>query len=258
MRRATALLLSVATVAACQPKAPDSATAPASPAAATAPSATDHATTDLPAMSGVQTVMGPVLEQLAAPPYTYLRIKGAAGDVWAAVPEAKVTTGDIVTVYISMEMNKFESKTLKRTFEQVYFGDLTPPPAAASAATVVPTTGSPKAEAINVGKVAKATGADARTVAEVWAQKAALVGKTVTVRGVVAKYNENVMGKNWIHLQDGSGDPKLSTNDLTFTSLDGAAVGATIVVRGTVHLDKDFGAGYKYAVIVEDAKVLKP
>ena len=109
-----------------------------------------------------------------------------------------------------------------------------------------------------VGTVEKASGADARTVAETWAQKAALVGKTVVIRGTVVKYNENVMGKNWIHLQDGSGTVALGNNDITVTSLDGAAKGATITIKGTVRTNKDFGAGYSYAVIVEDAKVLKP
>lgn len=103
----------------------------------------------------------------------------------------------------------------------------------------------------------KASGADARTVAELWAQKANLAGKSVSIRGVVVKYNEGVMGKNWIHLQDGSGDSKAGTHDITVTSLDGAAMNATITVTGTVRTNKDFGAGYNYALIIEDAKVVK-
>jgi VCBS repeat-containing protein len=65
------------------------------------------------------------------------------------------------------------------------------------------------------------------------------------------------MGKNWIHLQDGSGDAKQGTNDITVTSLDGAARGETITIKGIVRTNKDFGAGYSYAVIVEDAKVVR-
>ena len=169
-----------------------------------------------------------------------------------------------MTVYNAMLMTKFESKTLKRTFDEVYFGTLTAAGAAAGAtagatpgASAGQGVGTPPVVQANVGKVQKATGADARTVAEVWVQKAALVGKTVTIRGTVVKYNDGVMGKNWIHLQDGSGDAKLGTNDITVTSLDGAAKGQTITITGTVRTDKDFGAGYMYAVIVEDAKVVK-
>ena len=156
-----------------------------------------------------------------------------------------------------MLMTNFESKTLKRTFDEVYFGTLTAADAAAGVAAASQGAGTPPVVQANVGKVEKATGADARTVAEVWVQKAALVGKTVTIRGTVVKYNDGVMGKNWIHLQDGSGDAKLGTNDITVTSLDGAAKGQTITITGTVRADKDFGAGYAYAIIVENAKVVK-
>ena len=65
-------------------------------------------------------------------------------------------------------------------------------------------------------------------------------------------------GRNWIHLQDGSGDATKGTNDITVTSMDGVAMGATVKITGTVHINKDFGAGYSYAIIVEDAKVAKP
>ena len=71
------------------------------------------------------------------------------------------------------------------------------------------------------------------------------------------KYNPGVMGKNWIHLQDGSGDAAKGTHDITITAMDGAALNATITVTGVVHLDKNFGAGYSYPMIIEDAKVAK-
>ena len=79
----------------------------------------------------------------------------------------------------------------------------------------------------------------------------------MTIRGKVVKYNEGVMGKNWIHLQDGSGDAGQGTNDLTVTSLDAASVSETVTITGTVRTNKDFGSGYVYRVIVEDAKVAK-
>ena len=102
--------------------------------------------------------------------------------------------------------------------------------------------------------VAKATGSNARTIAETWAQASALEGKSVTIHGKVVKYNEGVMGKNWIHLQDGSGDVGQGTNDLTVTSTDATSVGETVSIAGTVHTNRDFGSGYVYRVIVEDAQ----
>ncbi|MDP1833068.1 MAG: hypothetical protein Q8K67_13495 [Geothrix sp.] len=207
----------------------------------------------------VEGISGKVLERLEASPYCYLRLKTAKGEVWAAIPEAKVEKGTEVTIVNPMLMSNFESKTLNRTFSEVYFGTLaTPGTTAAPAPTGNPHAGvTMAASPVEVGKVDKATGGDARTIAEVWAQKGGLKEKTVTIRGKVVKYNPGVMGKNWIHLQDGSGETGKGTHDITVTSQDPAAKGDVVTIKGTVRLDKDFGAGYTYALIVEDAKVMK-
>jgi hypothetical protein len=209
-------------------------------------------TTPVAAASGLS---GKLLERIDASPYSYLRIQSAAGEVWAAVPETKLEKGADVTVANPMLMTNFESKTLNRKFAQIYFGNLGPAAGAASPAMPAPAA---KTEApIVVGKIEKATGADARTIAEAYAQKGGLKGKTVTIRGMVVKYNGGILGKNWLHLQDGSGDAKSGNNDITITTKDEVAKGQTVTVQGVLNLDKDFGSGYAYSVIVEDAKVVK-
>jgi hypothetical protein len=104
-------------------------------------------------------------------------------------------------------------------------------------------------------RVEKASGADARTIAEVYGQRTALKEKGVTVRGKVVKFNEGIMGRNWVHLRDGTGTDK--TNDLTVTTDAKVAVGDVVVVKGTVRVDRDVGTGNTYPVIVEDARVVK-
>jgi hypothetical protein len=246
MRRTLSLLVLTATVTGCGPKTAGSENVP--PGAASSNAATD----------ATDALTGPVLEQLAASPYLYLRIKTSKGDVWAAVPETAIENGTVVTVANSMLMTNFESTSLKRTFEEVYFGDLASGGTAMAAAGSNPHAGVSQAVApISVGQVAKAAGADARAVAELWEQKTDLEGKSVTVRGVVVKVNNGVMGRNWIHLQDGSGDAASGTNDITVTSMDQAVKGETVTVKGTVRTNKDFGSGYLYAVLVEDAKIVK-
>jgi len=106
-------------------------------------------------------------------------------------------------------------------------------------------------------KVAKAKGANAYTVAEVIAQAEKLKDKPVVISGKVVKYNGSIMGKNWVHLQDGSGNAGAGTHDLLVTSAAVAKVGDVVTVAGTVRTDKDFGAGYSYKVLIEDA-TLKP
>ena len=93
------------------------------------------------------------------------------------------------------------------------------------------------------------------TVAELYAAKSGLVGSTTTVRGKVVKYNAGIMGKNWIHVQDGTGEPGAKTHDLLVTTNDTAKVGDVITVSGTVSVDKDFGAGYEYDLLLENASV---
>jgi hypothetical protein len=105
-------------------------------------------------------------------------------------------------------------------------------------------------------KVPKAAGKDARTVAELFAQREALKDRTVTVRGKVVKFTAGVMGKNWIHLRDGSGTQG-KDNDVTVTTQDPAAKGDVVVVQGKVALDQNIGMGTPYPIIIQDAKVTK-
>jgi hypothetical protein len=90
-------------------------------------------------------------------------------------------------------------------------------------------------------------------VADIWANRKSLDGKTVTVRGKVVKFNGGIMGRNWMHIQDGTGKPAEGTHDITVTTDAQAKVGDVVTVTGTVAIDKDFTAGYKYGVIVEGA-----
>lgn len=206
-----------------------------------------------------RSLTGTVVEAIPASAYLYLRLKTSKGEVWAAVDGGAAQAGSEVTVANGMLMKDFKSTTLDRTFSEIYFGTLVP----SGGSAIAPGTANPHAGAapsvgrVNVNTVDRATGGDARTVAETWAQRVKLEGKTVTLRGVVVKVNEGVMGKNWIHLQDGSGDVSQGNFDMTVTTLDAATAGDTITVTGTVRTNRDVGAGYVYAVLVEDAKVVK-
>jgi hypothetical protein len=135
-----------------------------------------------------------------------------------------------------------------------------PAPEAASAAPAAgppmavthPTPAAAPGTEVDLTGIARADGG--KTVAELFAEKDTLAGTPVTVRGKVVKTNAMIMDKNWLHVRDGSGAE--GTNDLTVTtSAELPQVGATVVVTGQVALDKDFGMGYLYPVILEDAQV---
>ncbi|HZY04510.1 MAG TPA: nucleotide-binding protein [Anaeromyxobacteraceae bacterium] len=220
-------------------------------------------------------IKGKVVERIDAAPYSYIRLTTAKGEIWAAVPQTNVANGTEVTVEGPMPMDGWESKTLNRKFEKLVFGTLAGQPrmgatgAGPAAQPAMPPGMPPGAAApglaaqhaaaasgptdVAVGKVEKATGSEARTVAEVHAQRAQLKEKKVTVRGKVVKFTAGIMGRNWVHLRDGTGAQDKGTNDLTVTTGDTAAVGDVVVAKGVVRIDKDFGAGYSYPVIVEEA-----
>ena len=195
--------------------------------------------------------------------YTYLRLKTATGETWAAVTKAAVKKGSRVTIANPMTMENFESKALKRKFDKIVFGQLADAGGAAPATAssmAMPVPGQPHtaaAPAAAAEKVAKATGPDARTVAEVVGGRAKLKDKAVVVRGKVVKLNTGIMGKNWVHLQDGSGAAADGSNDILVTTKDVPTLGEVVSVRGTVRTDVKVGAGYDYAVLIEDAAVRK-
>jgi len=105
---------------------------------------------------------------------------------------------------------------------------------------------------IDLTDIAPAEGG--KTVAQVHAERQSLSGSEVAVRGRVVKYLPSIMGKNWLHLRDGTGEA--GTNDLTVTTQATAKVGDLVTVTGQIQVDRDFGAGYRYNVIMEDATVV--
>lgn len=201
-------------------------------------------------------VTGEVLETMDASSYTYVHVATGDGDIWAAAPRFQVAVGDRVQVPLEMPMEHFHSDALNRDFDVVYFAGRIAPEGEAPVPAAMPA-GHPQVAAsqasVAAGDVQPANGG--LTVAQVWQQRADLAGDTVTVRGKVVKYNGGIMGTNWIHLQDGSGDIAAGTHDLTVTSSTPVKVGDVVTVTGTVAVDRDLGAGYNYPVIIENARI---
>lgn len=201
--------------------------------------------------SGKGVLNGEVLEVRDVDSYTYLRLKTRDGETWAAVSTAAVRKGATVTIENAMVMTNFESKALKKTFPTIIFGSLGGAGAAPGmfASNMAVTKMADSAPI----KVTKASGANAYAVADVVAKSVQLKDKPVTVNGQVVKYNAGIMGKNWVHLRDGSGSAARNDNDILVTTAASAKVGDQVTVSGVVRNDKDFGAGYSYKVLIENA-----
>lgn len=186
-------------------------------------------------------LQGEVVERLDVQGYTYLRLATAGGESWVAIPTNPVAVGASVNILNPMTMEKFHSKSLNRTFERIYFGTL-------AGAESTPAAPAPQA---SMAPVERASGPDGHTIAELFRDREKLKGHPVLVRGVVVKVSEGILDRNWLHLQDGSGSP-----DLVVTTKQSVKMNEQVTIQGKLEADKDIGSGYRFEVIVQDAKVL--
>jgi hypothetical protein len=218
------------------------------------------------AEASASSLKGTVVETMNASRYTYAQIDTGKGKVWVAGPKMAVKVGDSVSVSAGMPNKNFYSPTLKRKFDELYFvGAITPAGGGECPADAGMPAMQPNHPSIKKDAAATATNAvieviekpgGGKTVAEVWAEKATLSGKQVVVRAKVVKVVANVLGMTWLHLRDGSGSE--GSNDLTVTTKSDVKVGQIVTASGPISIDKDFGAGYRYEVIMEGATVTLP
>lgn len=206
--------------------------------------------------------------------YTYLHLKDSTGHIWAAIPKTPVETGKDIELSNIIVMKDFQSKTLDKTFDIILFAipliknqghpkmpgkmmsgmppgsmpqGLTPNGMGASQPKII----------LKEMKLSKATGKDAYSIEEIYSQKKELSKKTVTVRAKVVKFLPGIMGKNWVHIQDGTGSVETKTHDITVSTLDTAEIGDEVIVHGTLAINKNLGSMHSFAVIIENASLAK-
>jgi len=248
--------IALTSLAACKPAAESRSAASASTQAQ--PPAAQTVLQAAPVATAGNGFTGAIAETMASGGYPYARLQAAGkDDVWVAAPQFDAKVGETISVSLDMAMQDFQSKTLNRTFPVIYFvqevGRNGQPHAGGAPTAAPPLMNSHGAAAATVEKMDPPAGG--LSVADVFSKKAALSGKTVTVRGKVVKFNGGIMDRNWLHIQDGSGKADAHDNDLTITTDDTVSVGDVVTVTGIVGTNKDFGAGYTYDVIVEKASL---
>jgi len=184
---------------------------------------------------------GVVQETMSSGGYTYMKVKDGSQHYWVAMTQRDVKKGDKVNYSEQGWMKNFHSKTLNRTFESILFaGDVS------QQKSTVQT----QQFQTNMHSDYKEKGT--LSIAELFANREKYVGKTVTVKGKVTKTSSGIMKLNWLHVQDGSNFQNM--NDLVFTSTQTLPkVGSVIYATGKVVKDKDFGYGYFYPLIIQEA-----
>lgn len=92
-----------------------------------------------------------------------------------------------------------------------------------------------------------------KTVAAIYQNKDTLAGQTISAQGKVVKVNNEIMGRNFVHVRDGTGDA--TSNNLVVTSKQTASVGDQVAISGVVVVNRDFGSGYSYPLLIEEASI---
>lgn len=204
-----------------------------------------------------------VQEVIQTSNYTYLKVTDNGAENWIAVTRQEAAAGEVYYYDQALEMKNFKSKELDRTFETIYFvqGISKEPISAAPAQGMggmgggMPATHTGKAADAQQEGISIAPAEGGVSIAQLFASRNDFGGKKIKMKGQVVKVNDEVMGKNWIHIQDGTKDGE--NFDLTITTLDKVTVGEVVTFEGTIALKKDFGYGYFYELIMEDAKLVK-
>jgi len=192
-----------------------------------------------------------VVDKIDVNNYTYLQVSEEDEIFWIAVPRMEIEKGEKIFFSQAMEMKNFKSETINRTFESILFvQDASKSDQSAELKNPHSNLSSISKESINIAPV---TGG--MTIKEIFSAADNLTGKLIKVKGKVIKFNQQIMKRNWIHIQDGTADN--TDYDLVVTSSEVVSVGDVIVAEGTLSKDKDFGSGYMFKVIVEDAKISK-
>jgi len=190
-----------------------------------------------------------VMDKIEAGSYNYLQVSENKNSYWIAVPSMEIEVGE--TVYFSkfMVMEEFNSPTIDRTFDEILFvEDARKSPTPDEMKNIHSGSTSSDKQKISVEPLS-----DGMSVQQIYAEKSNLAGKNVKVKGQVVKFNKQIMKRNWIHIQDGTGTE--NDFDLVLTSDQDVKVGDIIVAEGTVAVDKDFGAGYFFPVMIENVQI---
>ncbi|GAB4421098.1 MAG: hypothetical protein OHK0039_35480 [Bacteroidia bacterium] len=199
--------------------------------------------------SGVHRVV--VQEVLPTERYVYLLVDESGRNYWIATRKQAAAPGQVFYYRDGLRKTHFESKEYGRVFDEIYLvSQLVSEAHGGGSAPVVPPLA---ATPVHTPEVPGTDGVPRLRIAALVADPQRYADQVVEVHGECVKLNAGIMGRNWIHLQDGSQDGY----DLVITAATPVRVGTHATLRARVSLNRDFGAGYAYALILEDGVIVE-
>lgn len=185
--------------------------------------------------------------------YAYLNVEENGKTYWMAIANMPVTVGETYYYEDGMVMKDFESKQLNKTFDEIVFvNGVRTTEVAVEVKQEDPHASSAPAPVSDV-KIEKPK--NGTSLSELFSAKKSFSGKSIIVKGQVVKVNNGIMDKNWVHIVDGTQFE--NKNDLTITTTETVNIGDVVTFKGVIVLDKDFGQGYNYDVLLEEGKLIK-
>ncbi|MBK5193008.1 MAG: hypothetical protein JJE07_07315 [Flavobacteriaceae bacterium] len=184
--------------------------------------------------------------------YTYLNVEENGNKYWMAIPNTEVKVGDTYYYNGGMLMENFESKQLEKTFDKIIFADnIRTTEKAPVQKQVNPHTNSDTTAVVEI-KIEKAE--NGISLEELFTNKKSLSGKSIIVRGKVVKLNNAILDRNWVHIVDGTQFE--NKKSLTVTTKEMVKIGDTVTFKGIIVLEKDFGQGYIYDILLEEGELI--
>ncbi|GAB4245764.1 MAG: hypothetical protein Kow0027_06390 [Saprospiraceae bacterium] len=184
--------------------------------------------------------------------YTYVRVAEGDEEYWVAISKQPVEVGKKYVFQKGLMKKNFFSPEFNRVFETLYLvSDFRPMGGTNQAEDVLSSLQSGDVLKVDPNQITRPEGSV--PLSELFKNMAKYNGKQIVVTGKVVKVNPMIMGRNWIHIQDGTVEGK----DLTVTTMENIPLGHVVSFEGTIALNKDFGAGYRYDIILEGAVVKK-
>ncbi|QOP45560.1 GW dipeptide domain-containing protein [Sulfurimonas paralvinellae] len=181
-----------------------------------------------------------VLKTMNSGGYTYIKVSDKGQSYWIVMTQRSLKPGDTIKYSEQGWMQNFHSKTLNRTFDKILF--------AADVTTQKSQKTPAKPNIMHSQYEEKGT----QSIAKLFKERTQYAGTKVTVKGKVTKVSQQIMGRNWVHIQDGSRYQGM--DDLVFTTkTTPPKVGSIVYTKGVAVKDKDFGYGYFYPLIIEQA-----
>jgi len=194
-------------------------------------------------------------EVIQSTSYTYVRVSEDGKESWIAITKQEVEAGKLYYYEPNIEMNNFTSKELNRTFPSIWFvSRFTSTPILAAQKSGSSNTPQGKQAPVAKAGIKVAPVKGGISIAELYGKKDSYAGKSIKIKGEVVKFNKQIMGKNWFHIQDGTNNN--GSFDLTITTDETVKVGDVVTVEGVIALNKDFGYGYLYDIILENGKLI--